>query len=479
MHADRRRFLNRTLRAALGASVYSAFGNLQLVRAAATQSSYAFTDYKALVCVFLYGGNDGFNTVIPVSSAQYAAYQAVRPSLATAQGQLLGLNAPANGAGSPGDGNAYGLHPSMPELAALFNQASSPMSVIANVGTLVGPVSKTQYANHGAALPPQLFSHADQIAYWQSAPPSNTPVTGWGGKLCDLLAASSGSTLPMLTSLGTEDAFIRGDVQNSYIMGTDGANTLDQFYDPAGAGINAVFRALHASGTQANALERAYAGTMNHSLATASIINSALGAQGAPDFASFFAGSGDLGAQLRTVARLIWAANNGIAGYGAQNRQVFFVTTGGFDTHDGQLGAQPALLGDLSKSLNGFHQALRSVNLANKATAFTASDFGRTLSTNGNGTDHGWGSHHFVVGGAVKGGKFYGDDLSGSGKAAMPSLALSENNPNDAGYGQIIPTTSVDQYSATLASWFGVGASDLSLLFPNLSHFSAKNLGFL
>ncbi len=479
MHVDRRRFLNRTLRAALGASVYSAFGNLQLVRAAATQGSYTFSDYKALICVFLYGGNDGFNTVVPISTTQYGLYKAVRPSLAIAQNQVLPLNAPASGAGSPGDGGMYGLHPAMPELAALFNQASSPAAIVANVGTLVGPVSKAQYANHGATLPPQLFSHADQIAYWQSAPPSNTPATGWGGRLCDLLANASGPGLPMLTSLGTEDAFIRGNAQNSYIMGSDGANTLQEFYDPAGTGIDAVFRALHASGTQANALERTYAATMNHSLATASIINAALAAQGAPDFATFFTGTDDLGTQLRTVARLIWAANNGIAGYSGQTRQVFFVTTGGFDTHDGQTGLQPALLGELSKSLSGFNKALRSVNLDAKATAFTASDFGRTLSTNGNGTDHGWGSHHFVVGGAVKGGKFYGDDLNGSGKAAMPSLALSDNNPNDAGYGQIIPTTSVDQYSATLASWFGVGAGDLGLLFPNLGNFSARSLGFI
>jgi uncharacterized protein (DUF1501 family) len=285
----------------------------------------------------------------------------------------------------------------------------------------------------------------------------------------------------MLTSMGTEDAFIRGQTPSNYIMNADSAGTLQLPYDPAGPGMQATFLALQAAGTQANALERTYAATMNHSLATASILNAALSASGLPDFSAYFANASgsDVDVQLLSIAKLIWAANNGVAGYSGQKRQVFFVTTGGYDTHSSQLATQPALLSLLSKSLAGFYQALHSVGLDANATAFTASDFGRTLSTNGNGTDHGWGSHHFVVGGAVKGGKFYGDNTNGTGAAAMPSLALSADNPNDAGYGQIIPTTSVDQYSATLASWFGLGASDLALLFPNLGNFSTRNLGFV
>ena len=482
MHPDRRRFICKTLHAALGVSAFSAFGNLQLVHAAArAKAAYAFSDYKALICIFLYGGNDSFNMIVPADNAHYAQYKTVRPSLAVAQNQLLTLNAPASGKGSPGDGGQYGLHPSMPELAALFNQAQSPVAILANVGSLVGPVTKAQVENDSAALPPQLFSHADQLAYWQSSPPSNSPATGWGGRICDLLASVNPAGLPMLTSLNAEDAFIRGENSNNYIMSADSASTLQLPYDPAGPGMESAFRALHAAGTQANALERTYAGTMNHSLATASIINGALMAQGAPDFASYFpnATGYDIDTQLLTVAKLIWAANNNVTGYTGQKRQVFFVTTGGFDTHSGQLDAQPALLGLLSKSLAGFYKALHSAGLDQKATAFTASDFGRTLSTNGNGTDHGWGGHHFAVGGAVAGGKFYGDDTTGSGNAAMPSLLLSDNNPNDAGYGQIIPTTSIDQYSATLASWFGVAPADIPLLFPNLSNFSTRNLGFI
>jgi uncharacterized protein (DUF1501 family) len=483
MNFDRRKFLNRTVQAALGASVYSAFGNLQLVRAAAQQASYSFSDHKALVCIFLYGGNDAFNMIVPTDAAHYAQYQAVRPTIALAQNTLRALNAPASGAGSPGDGGSYGLHSAMPELQALFNQASSPVGIVANVGTLVRPVTKAQYQGGSVALPPQLFSHADQLAYWQSSPPSNAPNTGWGGRICDLLASVNTSSLPMLNSLAGEDAFIRGNSGNNYIMNPDSAATIDapDSWDNNANNLQSAFDALRAPGTQANALECTYAAQMNHSIATAAQINAAINATGMPAFESFFPNisGGDLDRQLCTVAKLIWAANNNVAGYTGQTRQVFFVSTGGFDTHDNELPVQSGLFALLSKSLAGFYKALNSAGLASTATAFTASDFGRTLSCNEDGTDHGWASHHLVVGGAVKGGKFYGDNLAGTGTAAMPSLALSSSNPNDAGYGQMIPTTSVDQYSATLASWFGLGTSDIGLLFPNLANFGTQNLGFV
>lgn len=479
MHYDRRRFLRETISAALGgASVYSALGQLQLAQAAT--SSYTFSDYKALVCVFLYGGNDAFNNIVPIDAAHYAQYKAVRTSIALSQNQLLKLNAPASGAGSPGDGGTYGMHPGMPELAALFNQAQSPLAIVANVGTLVGPTSKQGYTNNSTALPPQLFSHADQEAYWQSCPPSNTPVTGWGGRICDLLAAANPSGIPILTSLTGEDVFLRGQNVNGYIMNADSAPVLDFPWDD-GNKIGAAFSALHAAGTQANTLERTYAATMNHARATADLINKGLGATGVPDFATYFPNpSGyDLDTQLRTVAKLIWAACNNVSGFTNTRRQVFFVSASGFDTHSDETTELAKLLPLLSKSMSGFYRALQSVGLQNKATLFTASDFGRTLSANANGTDHGWGGHHLVLGGAVAGGKFYGDNHNGSGTAAMPSLALSDSNPDDAGYGQIIPTTSVDQYSATLANWFGLSASDIALLHPNLSNFSTKNLGFV
>jgi uncharacterized protein (DUF1501 family) len=474
---DRRKFLRDTICAALGgASLYSALGSLQLLQAA-TRASYGFTGYKALVCVFLYGGNDGFNMVVPISGGARNDYNTVRPTLALPAAGLHALTAPTSGAGSPGDGSIYGLHASMPELATLFNAGRA--AIVANVGTLVAPVTKDEYQNGNPALPPQLFSHADQAAYWQSSPPTNAPVTGWGGRIADLIASANPANIPTLTSLGGQDTFLRGQDINGYVMNFYGPNVVDFPYELSGNNaLESTFNALHASG-QANALERTFGATMRHSMSTASLIDATLGAAGMPDFSAFFTGTDSLGPQLQTVAKLIWAANNNIPGYTGLKRQMFFVTADGFDTHSDQLATQDPLLADLSKSLAGFHNALQSVALADRATTFTASDFGRSLSNNQNGSDHGWASHHFVVGGAVQGGKFYGDDLAGTGAAHMPSLAPSESNPNDAGYGQIIPTTSVEQYTATLAHWFDVSDSDIDLITPNLANFNTRYFGFV
>jgi len=498
MRPDRRKFIQRSLYAGLGGvSAFSALGNLKLLQAATrATNSYTFGDYKALICVFLYGGNDSFNMVVPVSGAARTAYQNIRSVLALPTAGLHPLSAPAgNNYGSPGDGSIYGLHAGMPELATVFNAGHA--AVIANVGTLVGPVTKAEFMNGNPALPPQLFSHSDQSAYWQSSPPSNSPASGWGGRICDLLASANPAGIPNLSSLSGEDIFIRGQDVNGYIMGSDSAST---FSVPADPGMQAAFNALKGQGTQSNVLERTYAGTMNHSIATAGIINSALAAarpaspgHSAGDpfnsiFKSYFpAATGyDVDTQLQTIAELIWAANNNVPGYTGLKRQVFFVTTGGYDTHSDELAQHAGANGDLgllpllSKSLSGFYNALNSAGLASKATAFTASDFGRSLSSNAGGTDHGWASHHLVVGGAVNGNKFYGDSLTGNGLAQMPSLLPSASNPNDGGYGQMIPTTSVDQYTATLAKWFGLTDGDIDLILPNLGpNFSHRDLGFL
>ena len=497
MRPDRRKFIRQTLSAALGgASVYSALGNLQLLQAATRATNYAFSDYKALVCVFLYGGNDGFNTIVPYTQSAFDSFYGaggVRPELALDRTQLHALNATA----TSGDGIRYALHAQMPELATLFNQANSPLAIMANVGTLVGPVTQNEYMNSNPPLPPQLYSHSDQSAYWQSSPPTNTPTTGWGGRICDLVASANPANIPIMTSLAGQDFFIRGQDVNGYIMNASQALTLDLPYDPTGK-LQPAFDALQAAGTQVNALERTYAATMNHARATATIVNQALNAAGAPDFRTpvdYFPNSDgyNFDAQLQTVARLVWAAYNNVSGYSGLKRQVFFVNTAGYDTHSDQINQHVDLLPELSGALAGFYNALNSVSigggktLASAATAFTASDFGRSMTANNGGTDHGWGSHHFVLGGAVQGGKFYGNGCGFSGAAAnfglvMPSLlnptpssygdpSPNLNDPGD-GNGRIIPTTSVDQYAATLANWFGLSASDISLIFPNLSHFS-------
>jgi uncharacterized protein (DUF1501 family) len=518
MRPDRRKFIKNTICAALGgASVYSALGQLQLLQAATHATNYAFSDYKALICVFLYGGNDGFNTVVPYTTSAFNSFygaSGVRPQLALTQALLHPLTAPASGPGSPGDGNQYALHPLMPELATVFNNGHA--AIVANVGTLVRPTTQSDYLAGNTALPPQLYSHSDQSAYWQSSPPTNSPISGWGGRIADLVASSNTGGAPILTGVGGGDIFTRGQDVNGYIMNAYGATTVDFLNNNNAAtgqcavgsnpytdnGAVAAFCNLQASGTQVNVLERTYANTLGHSVATSGTINTALAAH---DFSTFFpnASGYDLDSQLQAVAQLIWAANNGVAGYTGLKRQVFFVSAGGYDTHSDELNQHgtdavnnPGILGLLSKSLAGFYNALASVGLANAATAFTCSDFGRTMTSNNGGSDHGWGGHHFVVGGAVQGGKFYGNGCGFGGQASnyglvMPSLlnpttpdwntpSPNLNDPGD-GYGRIIPTTSVDQYAATLAHWYGLSASDIALIFPNLSNFSNPSnfLGFM
>ncbi|MBS0569606.1 MAG: DUF1501 domain-containing protein [Proteobacteria bacterium] len=531
MGYDRRKFIRDTLSAALGgASLYSAFGQMQLLQAA-VRSNYRFAagDYKALVCVFLYGGNDSFNTVVPYTQAAFNGFYGsggVRPQLALNRAQMAStvLNAPGGGTGSPGDGIQYALNPTMApqaipgdatnksaDLASVFNAGRA--AVVANLGTLVRPTTQADYQSDNYALPPQLFSHSDQSNYWQSSPPSNLPVTGWGGRLADMVAGVNPPGTPILLAVNGGDIYTRGQDVNAYDMSSDSATTVNflgygnagngsGLCDPAGAydpGAVAAFCNLQAAGAQANVLERTFANSMGHSIATAGIINGALA--GAPafnahdQFPDALSTNYDLDTQLQTVAKLIWAAATNQPGYSGLSRQVFFVSTGGYDTHSDEIASHGDTLPLLSRSLAGFYNALNSVGLADKATAFTCSDFGRTMTSNDGGTDHGWGSHHFVVGGAVNGGKFYGNGCGFSGASGnfglvMPSLINPnvENsstgysqNLNDAGdgYGRIIPTTAVDQYAATLAKWFGITDSDIGLVFPNLGNFSTKYLGFV
>lgn len=539
MAYDRRKFIKDTICAALGgASVYSAFGQMQLLQAA-VRNHYTFAagDYKALVCVFLYGGNDSFNTVVPYTQSAYNGFygaSGVRPQLALNRSLMAStvLNAPGSGAGSPGDGIQYALNPVMAaqkidanggtipanlsaDLASVFNAGKA--AVVANVGTLVRPTTQADYLSDSYDLPPQLFSHSDQSNYWQSSPPSNLPMTGWGGRLADMVAGVNPTGIPILLAVNGGDIFTRGQNVNAYDMSSDSATTVNflgynhagngsGLCDPTGAydpGAVAAFCALQASNTQANVLERAFANSMGHSIATAGVINAALAGAPAFDahdqFPDALSTGYDLDIQLRTVAKLIWAAATNQPGYSGISRQVFFVSTGGYDTHSDELSTHagtandPGILALLSRSLAGFYNALASVGLADKATAFTASDFGRTMTSNDGGTDHGWGSHQFVVGGAVNGGKFYGNGCGFSGASGdyglvMPSLINPSTdwdtpspNKNDSGdgYGRIIPTTAVDQYAATLAKWFGISDSDIGLVFPNLANFNTKYLNFV
>ncbi|TDR40060.1 uncharacterized protein (DUF1501 family) [Tahibacter aquaticus] len=485
MHLNRRDFLRKSLAAALGgAGLFSALGNLRVVAAAANQGRYRFGDYKALVCIFLGGGNDSFNSVVPYSSSEYNAYRQSRNGLAGAGGlalqqaavQAQNLDALALAAGLPGgppsDGGSYGLHPSLAPLRALFN--GGQMAIVANVGTLRQPTTQAQYQAGTVPLPPQLFSHDDQSICWQTARPDDANADGWGGRIADLLYSANSGPAPMSISLSNENRFLRAALVNPYAMDASGVDKMSYLGDgseswimgdnPGGA---AAYNALIAEGTQTHVLERAYAQAASAAIDNYQIVSAALDA--AAPLATPFPDT-DLGAQLKMVARLI-----GVRAALGMSRQVFYLSTGDYDTHDGQIDTHADNLGQLAQALAAFQAATIELAVANQVTAFTASDFGRSLAVNGDGTDHGWGGHHFVIGGAVRGRRFYG---------RMPSLLQSTQanplaNPDDTGHGQIIPTTSVDQYAATLASWFGVGNSDIADIFPNLHRFDASNLRFM
>lgn len=464
-NVNRRAFLRRTLHGALGgASLYGALGTLQLVGAATRAKGGVFPDYKALVCVYLFGGNDSFNTVVPHTAAKHAQYFASRPALALTQAQLAPMALtplpaqPGLPGGAPSDGAGYALHPQMQALRTLFHDGHA--AIVANVGTLLGPITQAGY--HGnAPRPPQLFSHEDQTNFWQTSRPDDANADGWGGRIADLLHAGNPSTqLPMTISLSGQALFQRGAGVDQYVMGAYTVPRIDYLGDYQNELGTQTFHALHAHGVQAHMFERAYAGATRRAIETYEFINEHLtGVPMPPGFPDT-----NLGAQLRQVARMI-RVRDALG----MRRQIFYVSLGGFDTHDSQLAVHPGLLADLSQSLQAFQAEMQVLGAAQDVTTFTASDFGRTVSTNGDGTDHGWGGHHFVVGGAVRGGRFYG---------AMPSLAQS-GNPDDAGYGQIIPTTGVDQYAATLARWFGVDDAMLPTLFPAIGEYATQDLGFM
>lgn len=468
MNVNRREFLRRSIASALGGvSLYSALGNLKLVEAAT--KGLVFNDYKALVCVFLHGGNDSFNTVIPYDAAHYDIYAATRPAMQVAQAGVQANALTPQPTHLPGDGGSYGLHPNMGALRQLFNDQRA--AVVANVGPLLQPITKAQYQSNPGLAPPQLFSHDDQANFWQTSRPDDANADGWGGRVADLLhSGNPNQSLSMTMSLSEQSLFQRGSSVDQYVMkscSTDGSSCgvdrieyLGQYQNELGT---EAFDALMAQDTQAHLFERAYADGTRRAIRNYQTLGSVLSPL--PVWNVAFPQT-SLGQQLRQVANLI-NVRNALD----MRRQIFFVSQGGYDTHDDQAVLHPQLLADLSDSLDAFYQATAQMGagVRDGVTTFTASDFGRTLSTNGDGTDHGWGGHHFVLGGAVRGGRFFG---------TMPSLAQT-GNPDDAGYGQLIPTTSTDQYAATLARWFGVAQGDLPTLFPRLSQFNTADLGFM
>jgi len=450
--ATRRQFMRQSVCAAVGmTSLASTVFDLRRVAAAAVPASG--TDYKALVCVFLYGGNDSNNMLVPYDPTDYASYASVRQGLALPQSSLLPINLLAGG-----DGRLWSLHPTMTGLQSLFSQQQ--MAILANVGPLVAPVTIDQWNNGTAALPPQLFSHSDQTLHWQTSIPDQPPATGWGGRVADMLRALNGTAqISMSMSLAGTNTFQVGNLVSQFQIQPGGTPGLANYTtDPTDPQSNALRALLAAS--YGNLFQSGYRDVFQHAISNDLLLQSVFASL--PPLQTQFPQT-DLGVQLQTVAQLIEARTQL-----SQQRQVFFVATGGFDTHGGQLPAQIQLLQEVNDALSAFYAATVEMQVQNGVTAFTASDFGRTFLSNGDGSDHGWGSHHLIVGGAVQGGRLFG---------RVPTLAI--DGPDDTGDGRWIPSTSVDEYSATLAKWFGVSATDMPTVFPNLSRFNHPDLGFM
>lgn len=480
----RREFLQRALALTAGSAAFSSmFGKLTLAQAAVPQKSGRVLGgggYRALVCIYLYGGNDSFNMLVPRDGA-HATYAATRGSLAVPQAQLL----PLNSVSAPQGGGLYGLHPAMSGLAGMFNQQRN-VALVANIGPLVRPVTKAMYQAPGTLLPAQLFSHSDQSVLWQTPRADTSARIGWGGRLADIFSASNpNQVLSMNVSLDGDNVFQAGVSVAPYFMSASGVEHIWPIEtEAANCGPEGhwnrrrclTFNAL-LDQSYAHPFERAYVGKVRATMQTSAQVAEAIAqypanlalfrpfwdAHGLPWNPAELADLPPLAAQLLMIARMIRARVDL-----SMQRQLFFAGLGGFDTHNSQATDHPALLADLSQSLKAFYDVLANpaLGVVDEVTTFTASEFGRTLTNNGDGTDHGWGGHHLVVGGAVEGGRIYG---------RMPSL-LAQNNPDDAGWGQIIPTLSVDQYAATLAKWYGLTDLDRGDIFPNLVHMTGPIL---
>lgn len=404
-------------------------------------------DYRALVCVFLFGGNDSNNTVIPMDS--YSAYQSIRGSLALTSSELT---APITSAG----GQPISFHGKLTEIASLFS--SKELSVVANVGSLVQPLTRDQYQSQQAPIPLNLFSHSDQQLAWQTAIAQGHSPTGWAGRAADYIASQkiNPSSFPAFFS-----------VAGNVLEGA-GAQTQPVALAPGQslqlAGTSADVGALTSLLATENgvSLVQAANDTLSHSISDASALSAAL-AKSTPLKTPFPATS--IGSQLKQVAQIIQ-----VQSYLGMRRQIFFCSLGGFDTHAGELQTHTNLYPQLSPALSAFYDATQELGVAQNVTTFTESDFSRTFQpTTDDGSDHAWGSHHLVVGGAVQGGQVFGK---------FPAFELA--GPDDADVrGRWIPTTSIDQYGATLCSWFGLPASALATVFPNLANFPVSNLGFL
>ncbi len=514
LSATRRSFIRQAACAALGAAAMkNCLRDLHFMSAALAQGP--FTDYRALVCIFLNGGNDANNMIIPIIPAEYTNYDNYRTVLAIPNTDGGPATAQAL---SPltSDGHDYGLHPAMPELAKMFNQSAGftglgKVALQFNMGTLVYPMTKAEFSSGSVPRPPQLFSHSDQVTQWQTSIPDLLPTSGWGGRMADILHSYNPQdagldVLPTCVTLVGANTFQVGASVQEYSVGTGGIVGLTNPSNPASA--VAARKALQNSilgleKSQSNHYLTNYAKALEHSVDTGSALSAGLSSTQMPSYWTTAANwsktatidqvvtpnggstfNSGLMAQLRMVAKIIEAGyrQSGVSNGLGMKRQIFFVQVGGYDTHTNQtdganpiLGSHANLLAEVSQCIHSFQRAMVAIgtqyadaNFVNRVTSFTASDFGRTFPSNGGGSDHGWGTHSIVVGGAVDGQKTYGN---------FPTLTV--GGPDDTSTGRWIPTTAVDQYAATLAKWIGITPANMATVFPNLSRFATADLGFM
>ncbi|MEO8072791.1 MAG: DUF1501 domain-containing protein [Acidobacteriota bacterium] len=491
MTQDRREFIKKS-GCALGmltlATQIEHFGLMSALaqKVDAQGETNAPSDYRALVCIFMQGGNDGNNTVIPNHSdatlSNYADYSAERSArgLAIAQNTLLPIAVPRM------NNLTYGLNPNLGTVAGGINNgihelwAQNKMAIITNAGTLVAPMTRAQYQNGSITKPFQLFSHSDQVSQYQSGRSDTFSFTGWGGRMSDRRtpADNPGGLIPMVTSINGAQLFTAGQTTLPMTI-ADAGTSLNTVLSPQGFNTSAESQARLAAFHQLRTQDLT---TNNYIREASHITDQAIAANSA--LATFqevtvtFPGTG-IGSQLKQVARLI--KKRGDLNI---NRQIFYVQIGGFDTHNGQVNTQSSLLSQFSQAVRAFYDEMVMQGVSNNVTTFTMSDFSRTLNPAGAGTnvgsDHAWGNHLFVIGGAINGGNFYGVNTSNG--TPYPTLVM--NGPDDAdsgsnARGRWIPTTSVEQYAATLASWYGLNAADMPVVFPNIANFPTTNLGFM
>lgn len=456
---SRRQFLGSLPCLALGTTtLYSSLINLKAMNSIMGSTSVVGGDYKALVCLLLSGGNDSYNMLIPRGNAEYAEYAAVRSDLAIPQDEILPINPDVT------DGREYGLHPSLTGIRGIFEQGNA--AFISNVGTLVEPTTKNGVQGGTTKLPLGLLSHSDQVMHWQTAFPQDRSNTGWGGKMADIMKSMNDDTgVSMNISLGGNNLFQRGDTVTEYAINQDGGVAIFGWNEQL-----PILQMMTEDITDMmnkqyeDVFKDSYNGVLKRSVESNEVFNQAV--------AGITINTPFTGDQLSQKMRMIAQTIGARAELGAK-RQIFFVDIGGFDNHDELINAHAGLMQRVDNAMTSFYAATEELGVSDCVTTFTISDFARTLTSNGNGTDHAWGGNSIVMGGAVKGKNMYGD---------YPVLSL--GNDLEIGGGILIPTTSADEYFAEMALWFGISPNDLSQIFPNIGNFydvgsSEKPLGFM